>query len=131
MTAILDFARSTWARYLLVSGFALAADIGSFLLLLDAGAPTLVASAAGYSLGIVVHWAMSSRAVFADAVAEKGAARTRQQAQFFGSALAGLGITQAIVGVAADAPRREWRCRVAVAVSFQLTYLLRRRVVFA
>ena len=71
-------------RYVLASVGALAVDVGSFPRFPGAwrsGSPPL-AAASGYSLGIVAHWLMSSRAVFQDTVAERGVARTRQKAMF-------------------------------------------------
>ena len=118
-------------RYLLASGGALAVDLGCFLALLALGTWPAAASAAGYSLGIVAHWLISSRAVFADGVAERGALRTRQKALFVGSALAGLSLTTAIVGageVAGIDPRLAKLA--AIGGSFLLTWLLRSRVVF-
>ena len=51
-----------------------------------------MASATGYSLGIVAHWLLSSRAVFQQGVAARGPQRTRQKAMFVGSALFGLAL---------------------------------------
>ncbi|MEM1196845.1 MAG: GtrA family protein, partial [Pseudomonadota bacterium] len=84
-------------RYGLASVGALAVDVGSFLALIEAGMHPSPAAAIGYSLGILAHWLMSSRAVFRDAVAHAGMARTRQKALFVISALVGLGLTTAIV----------------------------------
>lgn len=118
-------------RYLLASVGALAVDIGSFLALLSAGIPAVLASAIGYTLGILAHWLLSSRTVFTDRVAERGIERTKQKAMFVGSALAGLVLTTAIVGggdwIGID-PRIAKL--FAVAASFALTWLLRSRVVF-
>jgi putative flippase GtrA len=118
-------------RYLLASGGALAVDVSCFLALLALGTWPAAASAAGYSLGIVAHWLMSSRAVFADGVAARGAGRTRQKALFVGSALAGLALTTAIVGLGAGAgidPRLAKL--VAIGASFTLGWLLRSRIIF-
>jgi putative flippase GtrA len=118
-------------RYLIASGGALALDMGTFLALLALDVWPAVASAASYSLGIVAHWLLSSRAVFADTVAGQGPRRTRQKALFVGSALAGLALTTAIVGLGNEAgidPRLAKL--VAIAASFALTWLLRVRVVF-
>lgn len=89
------------------------------------------AAAIGYSLGILAHWLMSSRAVFQDAVAHAGMARTRQKALFVISALVGLGLTTAIVTLG------EWAGLfpligkgAAIVVSFTVTWLLRSKVVF-
>ncbi|WP_041686066.1 GtrA family protein [Erythrobacter litoralis] len=118
-------------RYLIASVGALAVDIGSFLALLSSGVPAVAASAIGYSLGILAHWLLSSRTVFTGRVAERGVERTKQKAMFVGSALAGLALTTAIVGVG------EWvgidprlAKLVAVGASFSLTWLLRSKVVF-
>ena len=78
-----------------------------------------------------MHWILSSRLVFDD-VAERGLARTKQKALVLTSAFIGLGLT---VGLVALAPCFGVDPRlaklVAVAVSFQTTYLLRRTIVFA
>ncbi|WP_421836429.1 GtrA family protein [Novosphingobium sp.] len=118
-------------RYILASVGALAVDMGTFLALLSAGVPPVAASALGYGIGIMVHWILSSRKVFADQVAEGGIARTRQKAMFVVSALIGLGVTTLIVGGASAAgldPRAAKLC--AIVVSFAVTWLLRKRVVF-
>lgn len=120
-----------FVRYVLASVGALAVDVGSFLALLSFGASAAPASAVGYSLGIVAHWLMSSRAVFHETVAEGGAARTRQKALFVISALIGLALTTAIVGLA-DWSRIDPRIGKAIAIvlSFLVTWLIRSRIVF-
>ncbi len=120
-----------FVRYVLASLGALAADMGAFLALLSAGMPAAPASAAGYSLGILIHWLLSSRAVFADGVADSGIARTRQKALFVISALVGLALTTTIVGLGAWTgvdPRIAKL--VAIGVSFMATWLLRANIVF-
>lgn len=118
-------------RYVLASVGALAVDVGSFLALLSFGVAAAPASAIGYSLGIVAHWLMSSRAVFHETVAISGMARTRQKALFVVSALVGLALTTAIVGVG-DWGGFDPRIAkiVAIAVSFLVTWLIRSRIVF-
>lgn len=118
-------------RYILASVGALAVDMGTFLALLTAGVPPVAASAMGYGIGIMVHWILSSRKVFAEQVAVGGMERTRQKAMFVVSALIGLGVTTLIVGGASFAgldPRIAKLC--AIVVSFAVTWLLRKRVVF-
>jgi putative flippase GtrA len=118
-------------RYILASVGALAVDMGTFLALLSAGVPPVAASAMGYGIGIMVHWILSSRKVFAEQVAAGGMERTRQKAMFVVSALIGLGVTTLIVGGASAAgldPRIAKLC--AIVVSFAVTWLLRKRVVF-
>jgi putative flippase GtrA len=118
-------------RYGLASVGALAVDMGCFLALLALGTWAAGASAASYCLGIVAHWLLSSRAVFSDTVAARGAGRTRQKALFVGSALVGLAITTAIVwaGDSAGADPRLAKL-AAIVVSFAATWVLRSRVVF-
>ena len=94
-------------RYLGASIVALAVDVGCFLTLLTAGTPAGPAAALGYGLGVVVHWLISSRTVFAGAVAQGGPQRTRQKAGFVR-----LGKL------------------VALVASFSLTWLLRSRLIF-
>ena len=118
-------------RYILASVGALAVDVGSFLALLAIGTAAAPASALGYSLGILAHWLMSSRAVFQDTVAERGVERTKQKALFVVSALVGLALTTAIVGAgdwAGGDPRLAKM--VAIVVSFTATWLLRSKIVF-
>lgn len=126
------FRQLTYMRYLVVSVAALAIDLGLFLLLLKAGMMAVAASAVGYSLGILVHWLLSSRKVFHDRVSERGSAeRMQQKAMFVMSALLGLGVTIAIVGLA-DWLGLDPRIAklVAIGVSFQLTYFLRNILIF-
>ena len=120
------------SRYFGASVVALGFDMGSFLVLLAAGLPAAPAAALSYSLGIVVHWFISSRAVFTAGVAERGPARTRQKALFVASALVGLALTAGIVGLGAAVGIDPRLAKIAaVGVSFVATWLLRARVVFA
>ncbi|MCT2400054.1 GtrA family protein [Novosphingobium mangrovi (ex Huang et al. 2023)] len=119
------------ARYCGASVVALGADMGSFLILLQVGMVATLASAASYSLGILVHWLLSSRAVFHDTVAGDGLARTRQKVLFVLSALAGLALTTLIVGVGDYTGVDPRLAKVlAVVASFMLTWGLRSRIVF-
>ena len=120
----------TYLRYIAVSGGALGVDLGLYFLCLSMGIVATLAAAIGYLSGVAVHWILSSRLVFND-VAERGLARTRQKALFLTSAFVGLGLTVAIIAVATryglDARLAKL---LAVAVSFQTTYILRRTIVF-
>lgn len=123
--------RITYARYIMASALALAADLSLFMALLKIGIHAIPASMAGYCGGLIVHWIISSRLVFANQ-ALRGPQRTRQKALFAISTLIGLAITSLIVGTGSHFgfdPRLAKL--VAVAVSFQTTYMLRRSVVFA
>ena len=120
-----------YLRYVAVSAGALGVDLALYLAMLQTGVAAVFAAAIGYLSGVAVHWVFSSRVVFND-VAERGLARTKQKALFLTSAFIGLGITMGIVAVATyfDIDPRVAKL-VAVAVSFQTTYLLRRTIVFA
>ncbi|MEM6857030.1 MAG: GtrA family protein [Pseudomonadota bacterium] len=118
-------------RYGLASVGALAVDVGSFLAFMEAGLHPTPASAMGYSLGILAHWLMSSRAVFQDSVARGGMARTRQKALFVVSALVGLGLTALIVALGDWAGTQPLISKAfAIVISFTATWLLRSRIVF-
>ena len=123
---------ATASRYLGASVVALGFDMGSFLVLLECGIPAASASALSYTLGIAVHWFISSRAVFVAGVAARGPARTRQKALFVASALVGLALTAGVVGLGSAVGLDPRLAKiVAVGVSFAATWLLRARVVFA
>ncbi|MDT9012342.1 GtrA family protein [Novosphingobium sp. APW14] len=123
--------RAQWLAYLLVSTVALASDTAAFLALLSAGLAPAQAGAAGYSFGIVAHWILSSRLVFAPRAAPGGTARMRQKTEFIGSALIGLVLTTLIVGLGDQASTDPRLAKsAAIAVSFTATWLLRSRVVF-
>lgn len=121
-----------WVNYLLASALALGSDAGLFLLLLDAGLAPVPASATGYCAGILVHWLFSSRLVFADGAAARGTGeRHRQKLLFVGSAVVGLAVTTVIVGGGSALGLDPRLAKlVAIIVSFQTTYLLRRHIVF-
>ena len=123
---------AVYIRYIAASAAALGVDFAVFMAALSLGVPPALAAAVGYIAGILCHWMISTRAVFVGRVAETGAGRRSQQALFLGTALVGLGITTAIVGLGSHLgldPR--FAKVVAIGVSFQVTYLLRKRVVFA
>jgi len=124
--------RITYARYLMASMVALSADMALFMLLLATGTPPIPAAAAGYSFGLIIHWLASSRLVFAGRPARFVSYRRRQKLLFFASALIGLAITGAIVGLGSHLGLDPRLAKLgAIAISFQVTYMLRRSVVFA
>jgi putative flippase GtrA len=123
--------RDTFVRYFAASLVALGVDASCFFALVALGVPAGPAAAAGYSVGIVAHWLLTSRAVFVSDLADRGPARTRQKALFVLSALAGLALTTAIVtGGAAIGANLALTKGVAVAVSFTANWLIRRWLVF-
>lgn len=121
-----------YLRYVLASVVALAADISLFLAMNAAGMPLMLVSAGSYCAGIAVHWILSSRLVFGTALRPEGTARRQQQMLFIASALVGLATTVAVVGllnlVGIDVRAGKV---AAIAISFQLTWWLRSRIVFA
>lgn len=121
-----------YVRYVAASAAALGIDFGSFLVALSLGTPPAMAAALGYTIGIAVHWLLSSRVVFLGRLAAVGASRRQQQALFVVTGLIGLGLTTGIVGVGTwygFDPRLAKG--MAIVVSFQTAYLLRRKIVFA
>lgn len=126
------FRRQTYFRYIVASAGALSVDMGLFLMALQLGVAAGSAAIAGYCAGILAHWLLSSRKVFADMARTHGVARRRQKALFVGSALIGLAITYAIVhgGAVAGIDPRIAKL-VAIVISFQTTWLMRRFWVFA
>lgn len=121
---------ATYLHYILASSVALAMDYLCFLSLMAAGLPSPVAAGGGYCLGIVVHWLISSRFVFRRAAA-RSARRHVQKSLFVGSALAGLSITVLIVGLGQLVDLDPHLSKLmAIIISFQITYLLRAKVVF-
>ena len=121
-----------YLRYVGASAVSLGVDFSVFMAALSVGVPPALAAACGYIVGIVCHWLISSRMVFVGQVAEDSATRRHQQALFVLSALVGLGITTAIVGLGSRYgldPRIAKA--IAIVVSFQATYVIRKKVVFA
>jgi putative flippase GtrA len=127
-----DLLLPRYIRYGIASAVALGSDLGLFLLFLNAGLGPTPASALGYSVGILVHWLISSRLVFAEGAAPRGPERTRQKGLFVGSALVGLAITTVIVAFGSLIGLMPIAAKlIAIAASFQATYLLRKTIVFA
>jgi putative flippase GtrA len=121
-----------YTRYVGASVVSLGMDFCIFMAALSLGVPPALAAAIGYLSGIVCHWAISSRLVFAAQVAASGGGRRQQQVLFVLSALVGLGITTGIVGLGSRYGLDPRIAKgVAVVVSFQATYVLRRKLVFA
>ena len=118
-------------RYGLVSVVALACDFVVFLALTKAGAWPALAGAAGYVLGLALHFLLSTLFVFDTAAARKSIQRLF--AEFAASGGVGLIMTAGIISVmtgrmhAGPATAK----LTAVLVSFAIVFLLRRTVVFA
>ncbi|MGD9980845.1 MAG: GtrA family protein [Hyphomonadaceae bacterium] len=119
------------ARYVMVSATALAIDTLITLNLAWAGVAPALSAAAGYVIGLALHWVLSTRFVFAAELGESHGARARQAALFFASGVGGLAVTVAAfttamtLGVPALISKAS-----AVAVSFCVVYLIRRHLIF-
>lgn len=121
-----------YVRYVGASAAALAVDFSLFMAALGLGIFAAGAAALGYGAGIAAHWLLSSRLVFVGRVRDDAAARWQQQALFVGSAFVGLAVTMTIVGIGSAYGYDPRLAKlVAIAVSFQVTYLLRKKIVFA
>jgi putative flippase GtrA len=121
-----------YTRYIGASVVALGIDFCIFMAALSLGMPPAIAAAIGYISGIVCHWLISSRMVFTAQLAASATGRRQQQALFVLSALVGLGITTGIVGLGSRYGLDPRLAKgVAIVVSFQATYVLRKKVVFA
>jgi len=122
--------RFSITRYLLASIVSLAFDVALFMVLVTLSVGAGIASAIGYSVGIIVHWLISSSFVFPGKKRE-GAALQFQRLGFIATALLGLAITVGIV---------EWMTALgslpvvakgaAIFVSFFAVYITRRFGVF-
>jgi putative flippase GtrA len=118
-------------RYVLVSCVALGVDTIITLNLAWAGTPPALCAAAGYIIGLMLHWVLSSRFVFAAELGDSAAARARQAALFFASGIGGLVVTVATfttamtLGVPALIAKG-----FAVGISFIVVYLIRRHLIF-
>lgn len=126
-----DFQAVVFSKYLIASAIALAVDMALFIQLIAMKATPAVASALAYSVGIAVHWALSSRVVFNGRVARGRGARAAQQAQFVVSALTGLAITTGIVAGGSYLGLDPRLAKLAaVGVSFLAVWHIRNRYVF-
>jgi len=116
------------ARYLLASVCALSSDMILFLGLSHAGVAPVPSAFLGYAAGLVVHWIISSRYVFA----VRGEATHAQRVGFVASALVGMGLTMATVGGLSAAGVAPALAKLAsVPLSFFAVYAIRKYGVFA
>jgi putative flippase GtrA len=118
-------------RYLAVSAIALACDVAVYATLIGSGIRATPAGAAGYTFGILVHYALSTRWVFPDAHGMRRTAPTL--AKFLVTGFLGLATTAAII----DVLTREHIVgafaakAAAVGAAYVIVFLLRRTYVFA
>lgn len=92
-----------FAGYVAVSGTALAVDVAVYWSLFKSIRIAAVAAAGGYLFGVLVHYMLSSRVVFASRLGARGvAAEAPVLAKFFAAGGAGMLVTVTTVGVLAD-----------------------------
>jgi len=117
-------------RYLVASVVALAVDVAIFSLLVYGGVAPTIASAAGYIVGIFVHWVISANYVFVGKT-KAGGALHLQRALFAGSAVLGLGITVVSVSLLTELDVLPVIAKgIAVILSFSVVYIARKYGVF-
>lgn len=120
----------TFARYFGASVIALIIDIIIYSALITAAMIPSIASAIGYGVGIIVHWALSSNHVFIGKK-KSGAKLQLQRALFASSALLGLGITIATVQILTQWGNGAIMAKLcAVIISFFTVYALRKWGIF-
>lgn len=120
-------------RYLGVSVVALGADFAIYWLLLGVMSKALVPAAIGYASGLVVHYFLASRLVFAARLHERGiAAETPTFAKYAATGVAGLLLTAVIVGLCTDI--LGWSALLAKVIAtgcaFVAVFFARRYLVF-
>jgi putative flippase GtrA len=124
-------AEQRYLRYVLVSLFCLSVDLAIFFLLLGVDMLPAAAASIGYLSGTITHWMLSTRMVFKAEVAPEGSGRLRQKICFLLSALCGSAVTALIVNAGVAFGLAAGLAKVlAIGVSFQLVWLLRRSLVF-
>lgn len=121
-----------YVTYTVASAISLACDMAAFFSCIRLGIGPVPSAFLGYTAGVAVHWLLSSRFVFIDAKQRHGRGKLLRQTLFVATALLGAGLTTGTVGLAVSVGLGPVVSKViAVAVSFQATYLLRRYVVFS
>lgn len=122
--------RFTLARYFGASVIALIIDMIIYGGAVIAGLIPSVASAIGYSIGIMAHWAISSNYVFIGKK-KSGAKLQWQRALFAGSAILGLAITIGVVQILTDLGSGALLAKLcAIIISFSVVYISRKWSVF-
>lgn len=118
-------------RYVLVSCAALGVDTIITLNFTWAGLPPALCAAAGYVVGLGLHWVLSSRFVFAAELSASQGARARQAALFFASGIGGLAVTVSTFTTAVTLGVPALIAKAfAVGISFVVVYLIRRHLIF-
>jgi putative flippase GtrA len=119
------------SRYSIVSLAALFVDFGSYLALCALTLAAPMAGIASYCLGMIVHYALSTRFVFDVADARKSA--RRRFTEFLASGLLGVALTGVVIAILTkNFGASPFAAKAAaVGVSFLAVFLVRRWIVFA
>ena len=119
------------SRYAVVSVLALALDFAVYLAIANAGTKPVLAGVAGYALGMLLHFSLSTRFVFKRKDVAK--TETRLFLEFIVSGIVGMIITAGVIAVGTDMLRLSpLLAKVfAVVMSFMAVFVLRKSVVFA
>lgn len=117
-------------RYGVVSVAALSLDLAIFLTLAESGAASTLAGAAGYAVGLLLHFVLSVALVFGPA---REKSRRRLFGEFAASGMFGLMTTAIIIGLMVDKLHTSafTAKTTAVLITFVAVFILRRHVVFA
>ena len=119
-------------RYFLASLLSLAIDYGIYLLLVKfaGGLSPTEAAAPAYIAGAVVHYFVSRRFVFPEGWLHRH--QMGEFALFILSGLLGAALTSAVVWAVSSIPGTgiHWPKIAAVTVSFTVTYIVRKYLVF-
>ena len=92
-----------FAGYVAVSGCALCIDFTIYWALLSVAKYAFVAAVGGYICGVLSHYLLSSRIVFAKRFYKRGLVEEAPAiAKFFAAGASGLVVTATVVGVLAD-----------------------------
>ena len=120
-----------FSAYTLVSIVALGCDLASYMAAVGAGYAPYTAGIAGYGLGTIVNYVLSTRFVFDRDLTQKS--DTRLFSEYALSGVAGLIVTATVIATATGLfglPALTAKL-MAVATSFLMVYALRRTVVFS
>jgi putative flippase GtrA len=119
------------SRYSVASVVALMTDLSAYFALCTLSVKAPLAGVVGYSIGMIVHYALSSKFVFDGSGSKKAA--SRRLVEFAASGLMGLLFTWAVIDMLTGyaAVSAIVAKGTAVVTSFLAVFLIRRRIVFA
>jgi putative flippase GtrA len=119
------------SAYVVVSALALAVDLICFQTLVTMGSRPKIAGAAGYLMGLALHYVLSKTFVFD--VTSSAKSKMQRRLEFFASGMIGLLLTAGIIWLSTEilGVHASLAKLAAVAISFVVVFLIRRQIVFA